>query len=267
MQSQRNNLGTEFARLAKDLPGSLALVRDTLTPAARNLWMGNAAAVSSLHFDFYENILGVLQGHKHVTLLPPSDLPFVYFNDFPEAHWLPIPGAEQAPFFELGLSPAASAPEEQPDTAAHGQPAAAEHEAAVRTPWVGADPALLHEEPDAAARAAVLERVPLLALTQPVLVTVRAGEALFIPATYLHKVTHEGNSGAVVAVNWWYDVHNPAVENYFSFMAHADRLFRHVTQLSVEPNPEAWSDHSDGADGQSAGTAPAAEQSADSARG
>ena len=54
----------------------------TMIPTARNLWMGGADSVSSLHFDFYENILCVLYGHKNITLYPPSDLPYLYVSPY-----------------------------------------------------------------------------------------------------------------------------------------------------------------------------------------
>ena len=99
-----------------------------------------------------------------------------------------------------------------------------------RFPWIAGDP-----DPSIAPDPRRDQLFPLLRKTHARVVRVEAGEALFIPATYLHKVTHAHNAGATVAVNYWYDVHNPAVENYFSFMAHADRYFRHVTQITLLP--------------------------------
>lgn len=45
--------------------------------------MGPDDAVTSLHKDHYENIYCVVNGTKTFTLFPPSDLPFLYEQDYP----------------------------------------------------------------------------------------------------------------------------------------------------------------------------------------
>ena len=60
----------------KDFPH---LVKDVETPAFykrplvdTNLWIGQAGSVSALHFDFLDNLLCQVQGHKKITLYAPD---------------------------------------------------------------------------------------------------------------------------------------------------------------------------------------------------
>lgn len=57
-------------------------------PEATNLWMGDQRAVSSVHKDFYENLYCVLRGEKHFTLLPPSNIPFMYYRPTKSARYV-----------------------------------------------------------------------------------------------------------------------------------------------------------------------------------
>ncbi|EEF41362.1 Hypoxia-inducible factor 1 alpha inhibitor, putative [Ricinus communis] len=46
--------------------------------ASINLWMNNAHARSSTHYDPHHNVLSIVAGRKQVTLWPPSASPFLY---------------------------------------------------------------------------------------------------------------------------------------------------------------------------------------------
>jgi hypothetical protein len=86
-QRQNDSLRQEFEPLCADLDLRIPWAGRVFggEPDAINLWIGNADAVTSLHKDHYENLYCVVAGEKHFTLLPPSDAPFLYTADFPDA--------------------------------------------------------------------------------------------------------------------------------------------------------------------------------------
>ncbi|XP_024527931.1 jmjC domain-containing protein C isoform X3 [Selaginella moellendorffii] len=43
-----------------------------------NLWMSSTSSRSSIHYDPYRNVLGVVMGQKKVTLWPPDAAPYLY---------------------------------------------------------------------------------------------------------------------------------------------------------------------------------------------
>ncbi|XP_050203422.1 lysine-specific demethylase JMJ31 [Mercurialis annua] len=51
---------------------------ETKEPASVNLWMNNAYARSSSHYDPHHNVLCIIAGRKQVTLWPPSASPSLY---------------------------------------------------------------------------------------------------------------------------------------------------------------------------------------------
>lgn len=218
IQQQQNNLQTEFDPLAEHVPSNLPLARDTLQHTATNLWMGGPDCVSSLHFDLYENIVVVLSGVKEWVIYPPSDLPFLYLNQFQEAQWLPADdpavlaaseedreeGSEQDARFVVGVDPDAD-----------------------RVPWLPIDPAR-------ETRSEYLGLYPRALNARPLRVTLHPGEALFVPATWLHSVTQKADSsGAAVAINYWYEPHNVMSQHYFTLMAQTDWLLRRGESTSA----------------------------------
>ncbi|XP_016067822.1 PREDICTED: cytosolic phospholipase A2 beta isoform X2 [Miniopterus natalensis] len=67
-------------------PGPLRLwVSGGKMPDAVNFWLGEAAAVTSLHKDHYENLYCVVSGEKHFLLHPPSDRPFIPYEMYTPA--------------------------------------------------------------------------------------------------------------------------------------------------------------------------------------
>ncbi|KAF7728447.1 JmjC domain-containing protein 7 [Apophysomyces ossiformis] len=62
------------------------------------------------------------------------------------------------------------------------------------TPWIPVDP--LH--PD-------LERFPRFKHAHPIIVTVKEGDMLYLPALWFHQVLQQGENG-VIAINYWYDM-------------------------------------------------------------
>lgn len=75
LQSQNSNLtNTSLSPLLTELPANLPFARSVLgDPEATNIWIGNAASVTSTHRDPYENLYLVLKGSKTFTLWAPCE--------------------------------------------------------------------------------------------------------------------------------------------------------------------------------------------------
>ncbi|XP_057577806.1 bifunctional peptidase and (3S)-lysyl hydroxylase JMJD7 isoform X3 [Hippopotamus amphibius kiboko] len=82
VQKQCSNLPTELPQLLPDLEPHVPWASEALgkMPDAVNFWLGEAAAVTSLHKDHYENLYCVVSGEKHFLLHPPSDRPFIPYG-------------------------------------------------------------------------------------------------------------------------------------------------------------------------------------------
>ncbi|TEA16669.1 hypothetical protein DBR06_SOUSAS20610057, partial [Sousa chinensis] len=82
VQKQCSNLLTELPQLLPDLEPHVPWASEALgkMPDAVNFWLGEAAAVTSLHKDHYENLYCVVSGEKHFLLHPPSDRPFIPYE-------------------------------------------------------------------------------------------------------------------------------------------------------------------------------------------
>ena len=145
-------------------------------PDAVNLWIGNECAVSALHKDHYENLFYVLSGEKVFTLCPPGDACFLEEQRVPSGtfEW---DGAE----WKVRLDA---------DGVGEGQPATS----SPTVPWIATDVTvpLKGRPPNDLAR-----------LCHPLTVKVRAGEMLYLPALWFHRVTQTCET---VAINYWYDM-------------------------------------------------------------
>nr|XP_055134819.1 bifunctional peptidase and (3S)-lysyl hydroxylase JMJD7 isoform X2 [Symphalangus syndactylus] len=87
VQKQCSNLPTELPQLLPDLESHVPWASEALgkMPDAVNFWLGEAAAVTSLHKDHYENLYCVVSGEKHFLLHPPSDRPFIPYEMYTPA--------------------------------------------------------------------------------------------------------------------------------------------------------------------------------------
>ncbi|XP_045439574.1 cytosolic phospholipase A2 beta isoform X2 [Pipistrellus kuhlii] len=87
VQKQCSNLLTELPQLLGDLEPHVPWASEALgkMPDAVNFWLGEAAAVTSLHKDHYENLYCVVSGEKHFLLHPPSDRPFLPYEMYTPA--------------------------------------------------------------------------------------------------------------------------------------------------------------------------------------
>jgi jumonji domain-containing protein 7 len=56
-------------------------------PEAINLWIGDERSVSSLHKDHFENMYAVIGGEKGFVLFPPTDIAFFEEKSFPATRY------------------------------------------------------------------------------------------------------------------------------------------------------------------------------------
>ncbi|GAM89062.1 hypothetical protein ANO11243_070960 [Dothideomycetidae sp. 11243] len=88
-QTQNDNLRGEYSQLFSDVPHSIAFAQAALDkePDAVNFWLGDAASITSLHKDNYENIYAQIRGRKHFVLLPPVVMPCTEERSLPLARY------------------------------------------------------------------------------------------------------------------------------------------------------------------------------------
>jgi peptidyl-lysine (3S)-dioxygenase / protease len=109
----------------------------------------------------------VVVGEKHFTLLPPTDYFYLYEQNFTAAHY-----HRDAQSGQWGLTI------DDPPT---------------QTPWIPVDP----DQPD-------VERYPLASKLRPIHVVLRAGELLYLPSMWYHKVAQWGDQECrTIAINHW----------------------------------------------------------------
>ncbi|XP_037358178.1 bifunctional peptidase and (3S)-lysyl hydroxylase JMJD7 isoform X2 [Talpa occidentalis] len=165
VQKQCSNLPTELPQLLPDLEPHVPWASEALgkMPDAVNFWLGEAAAVTSLHKDHYENLYCVVSGEKHFLLHPPSDRPFIPYELYtPATYQLTDEG-----FFKV-----------------------VDEEAMEKVPWIPLDPLA----PD-------LARYPCYSQAQALRCTVRAGEILYLPALWFHHV--QQSHGCIAVNFWY----------------------------------------------------------------
>jgi jumonji domain-containing protein 7 len=192
LSQQNDNLRQNMPELLQDIQQSLPLAVEAFSSAtggmesgeleAVNLWIGDERSVSSIHKDHFENMYAVVSGEKTFTLLPPTDVAFLepYVGTYPTLRYaVKSPtNAESGEKVVPSLPPALelrndNCPSESLE-------------------WLPLDP----DHPDAE------EQYPLLRQASPLRCTVRAGEVLYIPAMWYHRVSQ---TCLTVSVNYWYD--------------------------------------------------------------
>lgn len=175
VQHQNSNLTSEFATLLADVPPlDFAIELFGAQPDAINIWMGGEASVTTMHKDPYENCYFVLRGSKTFTLMAPHEVAFMHEEEVPSARFVSQvePGSGRRVW--------------------HTQPV----EPAQTHVWIAADPLA----PD-------LRRHPLARFARPLNVTVEAGDMLYLPSFWLHRVAQTTDAeGKMIAVNAWFDM-------------------------------------------------------------
>ena len=133
---------------------------------ARNIWIGDARSVTSIHRDFYENVMYVCTGAKIVKLLPPSAVILLreaglvkeretvqWVDTNKDGHWTEVP--------QDGL-----------------------------VEWVASDWEC---------------RLKEIFGIEPAVLTIHAGEALYLPCLWYHEVSNS-ETGITIALNSWWDM-------------------------------------------------------------
>jgi jumonji domain-containing protein 7 len=141
---------------------------------AVNLWIGDERSVSSCHKDHFENMYCVISGTKTFTLLPPTDIAFLPEKQFPTLRYEVVDNNNNQLCPVLRLT----------DTNCPSS--------SLR--WIPLDPAL--------DRASAIEKYPPFAHAHPMTFELHAGEVLYLPPMWYHRVSQ---TELTVAVNFWYD--------------------------------------------------------------
>lgn len=179
--SQQNDcMRSEFGPLLPDIPPSVELMDIALnnTPEAINLWIGDQRSVSSLHKDHFENMYAVISGEKVFTLFPPTDVAFIPTDTFLTAKYT---------VKRMTAMNSASEDQWQLNLTSEGCPSE-------ELEWIPIDP---NDREDA------IRAHPKFARTKPLYCSVQAGEILYIPAMWYHRVSQ---TRMTIAVNYWYDM-------------------------------------------------------------
>ena len=183
-------------------------------PDAINLWVGNESTVSSMHKDHYENVFCVASGQKIFTICPPADAIFIDENLFPsgtfrnddDSGWIVDVQKECNDDGDGKLE-------------------------LVR--WIEADvDKMMMDDQPSESRLDYLAKFPQVQYAHPMKVKVEAGDMLYLPALWYHKVTQTCET---VAINYWYDMRFDSPSwCYFNFLQHLN--------TAQNPNDEADSD-------------------------
>lgn len=146
-----------------------------------------------MHKDPYENIYCVVDGYKDFILLPPTDRPWIPYNQYQTASYVEVsPG-------KFMIKPTIPT-----DSAFSDELESEYEEAATEIPWISIDPL----QPD-------FNKYPLYRNASPIHVRVNAGDALFLPSLWYH---HVRQSHGCIAVNYWYDMQHDIKYIYHKFL-------------------------------------------------
>jgi jumonji domain-containing protein 7 len=226
---QNDNLRQEMPELMSDIESSIPIATEAFgfdAPEAINLWIGDERSVSSMHKDHFENMYAVIAGEKTFTLLPPTDVAFLQEVEHPTLRYtfksesdivqapvpVPQPSGDRAPASAPARTTAqeASAALARADNQDIPSPVIDRRVSASdmmltpdgvpveRLSWITTDPEVDPED---------ITYDPSkpsthYALAHPLRVKVQAGEVLYIPAMWYHRVSQ---TQLTIAVNYWYD--------------------------------------------------------------
>jgi len=156
-------------------------------PDAINIWIGNEKSITSLHHDNYENLYCVVKGKKIFTLLPPTDLPFLYKSPYHSGKY-----NHKDNEWKIEM-------DDPPNT----------------IDWIPVDPDNIDEE-----------KYPKSVHCSPLHVEVFPGEILYIPSLVYHKVRQEGGDkdGTTIAINYWFDMDFDLKFCYFNLLEKLSKM-------------------------------------------
>ncbi|KYM98552.1 JmjC domain-containing protein 7 [Cyphomyrmex costatus] len=182
IQEQNSNFIHSFHKLWPDAESEISWASEAFGkyPDAVNFWMGDERAITSMHKDHYENIYCVMSGEKNFILHPPTDLPWIPYQNYPSAVY-----KEYKPGKWI-IEPINETLDSRRITS---------------TPWICIDPL----NPD-------YEKYPEYRNIHNLKVTLRAGDILYLPSLWFHHVTQ---SHACISINYWYDMEFDIKYAYF----------------------------------------------------
>ncbi|KYN41660.1 JmjC domain-containing protein 7 [Trachymyrmex septentrionalis] len=185
IQKQNSNFIHSFCKLWPDAEIEILWASEAFGkhPDAVNFWMGDERAVTSMHKDPYENIHCVVSGKKNFILHPPTDLPWIPYQNYPSAVY-------------KEHKPGKWIIESINETLDSGRITNL-----TSTPWICIDPL----NPN-------YEKYPEYRNTHNLKVTLRAGDILYLPSLWFHHVTQ---SHACISINYWYDMEFDIKYAYF----------------------------------------------------
>ncbi|KAI8808687.1 cupin-like domain-containing protein [Cladochytrium replicatum] len=217
VQSQCDNMNSEFSCLRDDVPQGVEWASEALGKPydAMNFWMGETAAVTSLHKDHYENVYIVIAGEKTFTLIPPTEFFTLDERPYPTAQYTP---SNEALLFESSRKP-------QSWNITRVDPPS-------NTRWVSIPPRFLRDGKD--------QDLPpdFVARCRPMEVTLSAEDILYLPAMWFHRVEQTSevlfssdvnvpNLDCAIALNYWYDMEFDNRYSYFSFLRNIVAIEKH----------------------------------------
>ena len=220
--SQQNDcLRTELLSLfhANIFPSTFKFAEEafgTGSPDAINLWVGNEQSVSSMHKDHYENLFYVCSGEKVFTLCPPADVPFLHSGQYPSGTFCQVHAdpSNRAMMWVV-----------VPDSKSTSDIGMVEEIDMVQ--WMEPDIQNYQMQYSDNTDNDYDNKFPLLKFAHPIEVRVKAGEMLYLPSLWFHRVTQ---SMETVGVNYWYDMKFDSKWCYFNFL---QRLGERITSVAT----------------------------------
>jgi jumonji domain-containing protein 7 len=149
----------------------------------------------------------VIRGEKIFELFPPTDAFFLPRRTYPKAQW--VRDSSSPSGFKL-----IDHPDETP------------------VPWINYHPPETREE----ILNMHLDDLKRLGYCKPLIVSVRAGEVLYLPSLWYHRVSQVGDpyDHACIAVNYWYDMKFDMKFVYYQFVEAASLYWeKHFTSKSA----------------------------------
>ena len=185
-------------------------------PDAINIWIGDERAVSSMHKDPYENLFYVWSGEKIFTLCPPSDILFLQENKYPSATFHCNNNNHQnnnnnnsqnhdqhSSSFSWSVKPDYNSDND-------------DQEGNLDLPkktnclvqWIETDVERILSptsncQPETNVDTSSLSSSIISNYINPIRVSVKQGEMLYLPSLWLHRVTQTCET---IGINYWYDM-------------------------------------------------------------
>ncbi|KAK9475789.1 phospholipase A2 [Lipomyces japonicus] len=176
MQSQNNNMATEFPQLADDVEMGIPWASEALgsNPEAVNIWIGGGESITSLHKDHYENLHVQILGKKIFKLIAPVEHICVKETMLEQATYVKTDCG-----FEIKRD-----------------------EEAGKVPWPTMDPdGNSRDHIDKKDKDEWGQNCRILE------VVLNPGDILYLPALWYHKVSQVADDdGLCCSVNLWYDM-------------------------------------------------------------